>query len=63
MERIKGRPVVGVAKSVKSIKCSCKGDHIKIKHTGFNGKELKSILKDILHAIHNKKRLLEKGNT
>jgi hypothetical protein len=59
MERIKGRPVVGIAKSSKSIKCSCMGDHFDIKHTGFNNKEMNSILRDILRAIHDKKRLLK----
>jgi len=60
MERTKSNPVVGIAKSVKSIKCSCKENQIDINQCGFSEKELKPILKDILRAIRNKKRLLKK---
>ncbi len=60
MERTKSRPVVGIAKSTKSIKCSCKENQIDIKQSGFSEKELKPILKDIFRAIQDKKRLLKK---
>lgn len=60
MERTKGRPVVGIAKNVRNIKCIYnRGSQISIKHCDFSDKELKSMLKDILRAIHNKKRLLK----
>ena len=59
MERTRSQPVVGIAKNVKSIKCTCKKEQIDIKHSGFSEKELKSVLKDILRAIHDKKKLLK----
>jgi hypothetical protein len=59
MERTGQRPVVGIARKAKTIKCTCKVDQISIKHCDFREKELKSILKDILRAIHDKKRLLK----
>jgi hypothetical protein len=62
MMRSKGSPVVGIAKSVKSIKCSCQKNQFHIKHSGFGERELKPILKDILRAVRNKKKLLEKIN-
>jgi len=60
MKRSQGSPVVGIAKSVKNIKCSCQENQIHIKHSEFKDEELKSILKDVLCAIHDKKRLLKK---
>jgi len=60
MKRSQGSPVVGIAKRVKSIKCSCQENQIHINHSGFKDEELKSILKDILRAVHDKKRLLDK---
>jgi len=62
MERTKGRPVVGIARRMKSIKCSCRENRFMINHCGFSEKELKKMLKDIRHAIHDKKQLLKEIN-
>ena len=63
MERTHDRPTVGIARSVKSIKCSSRDILMDINHNGFCEKELKAILKDIQQAVKDKKKLLKNINS
>ncbi len=59
MERSKGRPVVGIAKCVKTLFYFVRDNHSEIIKSDFDEKEKEHILPGILRAIKNKKKLLK----
>jgi hypothetical protein len=58
MERKKGRPVIGIAKYIKIISYFILGDQTEVIKSEFDEKEKGSILRGVLQAIKNKKKLL-----
>lgn len=59
MERREGRPVIGIAKSVKTISYFVLGDQTEVIKSDFDNNEKKIILPGVLQAIKNKKKLLK----
>jgi hypothetical protein len=59
MERRKGKPVVGIAKSVKIITYFFVRDQVKIIKSDFYDKEKEFVLPGVLQSIKNKKKLLK----
>jgi hypothetical protein len=59
MERRKGRPVIGIAKSIKVISYFVLEDQVEIIKSDFDDKEKELILSGVFQAIKNKKKLLK----
>jgi len=62
LQRSKDNPVVRYAKNVRSISCSLEGDKIYIIKSDYDENENRSFLPEVLLAIRNKKKLLQKLN-
>lgn len=59
MERVQRKPVIGIARYVKNIKCSFGTEHPDILTCDYSEPEMRALLPDILDSIRNKKKLLQ----
>jgi hypothetical protein len=59
MERKKGRPVVGIAKSIKVFSYFVTEDQLEIIKSDFDAREKGLVLAGVLKAVRDKKKLLK----
>jgi len=59
MERVQRRPVIGIARYVKNIRCSFGTEYPDLMGSDLSEPEMRALLPEILHAIRKKKKLMQ----
>jgi hypothetical protein len=61
LEAAGGKPGVRIAGESKSLSCAVSGGVLSILGTDFKAEEIPAVVRDILRAVRNKKKLLREG--